>query len=68
MPSSTYGRIWFGVPRPVSATLPLYSDSERYRAAAAMPTVVGEMMPLRSGWFCSSASVASKDFWSSSSP
>ena len=53
MPSATYFFISSGVPRPVTMTLPLYLDEERYRAAAAMPTVVGEMMPLRFGYCCS---------------
>jgi hypothetical protein len=48
----TYWRIWFGRPSPVKMTLPLYDDVDRYRAVAAMPTVVGEMMPLRFGYDC----------------
>jgi hypothetical protein len=50
------------------ATLPLEDDVETYRAAAAMPTVVGEMMPLRFGCDWSSAAVLSNDVWSSSLP
>jgi len=38
-----------GVPRPVSAILPRYLDVSRTCAAARIPTVVGEMMPLRFG-------------------
>ena len=68
MPSWTNLRIWFGVPSPVSATLPLYSDELRYRAAAATPTVVGEMMPLRFGCACSRPCVFWNDVWSSSLP
>ena len=29
VPFLTYSRIWFGVPSPVSATLPLYCESDR---------------------------------------
>ena len=59
---------WLGKPRPVSCTLPLYSDPDRYWAAAAMPTVVGEMMPLSVGWAWRSAWTSCWDFWALSSP
>ena len=49
MPSATYFFIESGVPRPVTMTLPLYLDVATTWAAARMPTVVGEMMPLRFG-------------------
>ena len=39
-----------------------------YFAVAAMPTVVGEMMPLRVGCACMSAAAFSADFAASSSP
>ena len=54
VPSATYFLSESGVPRPVSAILPLYLGVSRTWAAARMPTVVGEMMPLRLGWDCSS--------------
>src|SRR5690242_18306722 len=68
VPSLTYWRIWLGVPSPVRATLPLYCEPDRYRAAAATPTVVGEMIPLRSGYDESRPWVSWNDFWSSSLP
>jgi hypothetical protein len=45
----TYLRSEFGVPRPVSFTLPRYCGVSSTAAAAAIPTVVGEMIPFRSG-------------------
>src|SRR5438067_849729 len=53
VPSPTYFLSELGVPRPVSAILPLYLGVSRTWAAARMPTVVGEMMPLRLGCDCS---------------
>ena len=52
----------------MTCTLPLYSEPEMYLAAAATPTVVGEMMPFRFGWDCSSAAALSADLAASSSP
>ena len=49
VPSLRYAFISLGRPRPVTWTLPLYSEPEMYLAAAATPTVVGEMMPFRFG-------------------
>ena len=49
MPSATYFFIESGVPSPVTLTLPLYFGESTTWAAARMPTVVGEMMPLRFG-------------------
>ena len=43
------GTISFGRPSPVRTTLPLEVEVERYLAAAAMPTVVGEMIAFRFG-------------------
>src|ERR1017187_8981941 len=54
VPSETNFLRESGVPRPVSAILPRYLGESRTCAAARMPTVVGEMMPLRLGYFCSS--------------
>src|SRR4051794_35018123 len=62
VPLSTNLRIWFGKPRPVSLTLPFFGEVDRYRAAAATPTVVGEMMPFRFGYADSSPCVCWKDF------
>src|SRR5207247_10614027 len=49
-PLLTYARIWFGVPRPVTITCPILFASVTARADAAIPTVVGEMMPFTSGY------------------
>ena len=50
VPSETNFFIELGVPSPVSKTLPRYLEVSRTAAAAAMPTVVGEMMPFRFGY------------------
>jgi len=50
VPSETYFFSESGVPRPVSAILPRYLGVSRTAAAAAIPTVVGEMMPFRFGY------------------
>src|SRR5262249_41210205 len=57
-----------GVPRPVSAILPRYLAVSRTAAAAPMPTVVGEMMPFRFGYCCSSPCVTWVDVVGSSFP
>src|SRR5437764_165533 len=44
----------FGVPSPVSATLPAFPVCSSTWAAATTPTEVGAMMPLRSGYAWSS--------------
>src|ERR1700684_1100524 len=56
-PSATYAFISSGVPRPVTMTLPFHFGVATTWAAARMPTVVGEMMPLRFGYFSSRPSV-----------
>src|SRR4051812_24209788 len=68
VPSFTYSRIWLGRPRPVTWTFPLYDDEDTYRAAAAMPTVVGATITLRFGYDCSRPWASWNDFWSSSFP
>src|SRR6478672_8318491 len=68
VPFLTYLRMSFGVPRPVSLTLPLYLEPDRYWAAALMPTVVGEMIPFRFGYCWSRPWVCWKDAWASSLP
>ena len=50
VPSETYFFSEFGVPSPVSRTLPRYLSVSSTAAAAAIPTVVGEMMPYRFGY------------------
>ena len=50
VPSWMYGFICDGRPRPVSVTLATSLCVDRYCAAVEMPTVVGEMMPLRFGY------------------
>src|SRR6185437_5687195 len=49
VPSETYFLSESGVPSPVSAILPRYLGVSSTAAAAAIPTVVGEMMPIRFG-------------------
>ena len=50
VPSLTNSRIWFGVPEPRQLDLALLVELLTGSSAAAeMPTVVGEMMPLRLG-------------------
>jgi hypothetical protein len=44
-PFITYSYISLGSPSPVSWTLPISPSSVIARPAAAMPTVVGEMIP-----------------------
>ena len=68
VPFLTYLRMSLGVPRPVSLTLPLYFEPDRYWAAALMPTVVGEMIPFRFGCSCRRPWVCWKDCWASSLP
>ena len=50
VPSATYFFSESGVPSPVSRTLPRYLAVSRTAAAAAIPTVVGEMIPFRLGY------------------
>ncbi len=68
VPFLTYLRMSLGVPRPVSLTLPLYLEPDRYWAAALMPTVVGEMIPFRFGYCWSRPWVCWKDACASSLP
>src|SRR4051794_3161470 len=68
VPFLTYLRMSLGVPRPVSLTLPLYLEPDRYWAAALMPTVGGEMIPFRFGYSWSRPCVCWKDCWASSLP
>ena len=68
VPFLTNSRIWVGVPRPVNATLPLEPDELMQRAAAAMPTVVGDAITLRFGYDGNRPRVSWNDFRSSSLP